>query len=114
MDTLSNDKLAIFVISPQFLTEILSKGLCAKPTHGLKDPQVVSLGLDRKNGSLILCVSSESVPDYVAFMRVMEQSIPVLNDTTIFNGIEMTGIPVIPATFENVSVHERNDGKGNQ
>lgn len=102
MGTPSIDKLAIFVIAPHFITDILSRGLCAKPTHGIKDMEPVSLGIDQRSGNLILCVSSDSVPEYMSYMRIMGYSIATISDTLVLNDVELTGIPVITATFENI------------
>jgi hypothetical protein len=101
-NTLNRDKLAVFLISPQWLAEVLSNGMHVKPTHGIKDVTPISIGVDQRTGNFVLCVSSDSVPEYVAFKKCMEQDVLQLMDTPIINGVEMSEIPVIQASFEKV------------
>jgi hypothetical protein len=101
-NTLNRDKIAVFLISPQWLAEVLSNGMHVKPTHGIKDITPISIGVDKRTGSFVLCVSSDSIPEYVAFKKCMEQDVPQLVDTPIIDGVEMSGIPVIQASFEKV------------
>ena len=114
MKTSSKDRLALFVISPQWLIKILSNGMCAKPTHGIKNMVPVSLGVDKNTGNLILCVSSGSVPEYIAFNKCMEQSVPSLVDTTVIDGVEISGLPVIQASFEEIHQDGQVKSEGDQ
>lgn len=64
---------------------------------------------DHRTGNIILCVSSDSVPEYTAFMKITEQSAPTLGEGLTIGGVDVSDIPAIFAAFDSSGNFPPND-----
>lgn len=94
-------KLAVFIVRPEWVVYIISNGICVKPSHGLKNLKPVCVGINRNdNNSLVMVVESDSVPEYLAYMRIMGAPVNTLNAEMTIDGVKMTDIPVIDPSYQ--------------